>query len=128
MKSIINNTVLLYCLLKHFSEQNQHFIDKMNHKLHYLAIPLFQNEIGDRSFEKCSLLKGILIPSSLFIISHSAFSECTSLAQIMIPSSMTHNMNYTFMESLVEILIPSSVSKIKNLLSPNNSMIFVFNY
>lgn len=68
------------------------------------------------SFEKCSSLMYIQIPSSVLLIKNRAFRECTSLTSIVIPKSVNSIGNNAFEEciSLMDIKIPSTVISIGN--------------
>ena len=71
-------------------------------------------EIGEYTFEGCSSLTSIDIPSSVTTIGRSAFSGCTSLTSINIPSSVTEIGRGAFegCSSLTSITFPSSVTTI----------------
>ena len=45
--------------------------------------------IGDRAFEKCTVLTEAVIPDSVTYIGDSAFSECTGLKTLVVPDSVT---------------------------------------
>ena len=71
-------------------------------------------EIGDYTFDGCSSLTGISIPSSVTRIGEYAFRGCSSLTNITIPSSVTEIGKGAFAgcSSLTSISIPSSVTRI----------------
>ena len=79
-------------------------------------IPSSLCRIGNNTFSYCKSLKKINfeLPSSLTSIGNGVFQSCESLSQISIPSSVTSIGNYTFYEckSLKQIPIPSSVTSI----------------
>jgi len=70
--------------------------------------------IGDGTFEKCSSLTSITIPSGVTSIGDGAFYDCSSLTSITIPSSVTSigDCAFTYCSSLTSITIPSSVTSI----------------
>ena len=70
--------------------------------------------IVEKSFQSCSSLIEITIPSSVRSIEDYAFSDCSSLKQITIPFSVTSIGKESFdrCSSLEQIIIPSSVTDI----------------
>ncbi|KAK8840170.1 hypothetical protein M9Y10_031110 [Tritrichomonas musculus] len=83
-----------------------------------LFIPSSLDKIGNRTFCSCTSLKKINFehPSSVTSIGNNAFNSCTSLTQIEIPSSVTSIGNYALShcKSLTRITIPSSVTVIEH--------------
>ncbi|KAK8896958.1 beta-1,3-glucan linked protein [Tritrichomonas musculus] len=71
--------------------------------------------ISNHSFEKCSLLTEITIPSSVNSIEDHAFEDCSSLVKVLFekPATITYIGSYAFKgcSSLERIEIPSSVIK-----------------
>ena len=72
--------------------------------------------IGYSSFQGCTGLTGVTIPSSVMSIGERAFRGCTGLTSVTIPSSVTSIGNDTFSdcENLTSVTIPSSVTSIGN--------------
>ena len=70
--------------------------------------------IGDYTFDGCTSLISITIPSSVTSIGINAFSSCTSLTSITIPDSVTSIDGYVFLncKSLTSITMPSSITNI----------------
>ena len=70
--------------------------------------------IGERAFERCSVLASVSIPDSVTDIGRWAFSECGSLTGVAIPNSVTYIENRTFYKcsSLANVTIPDSVTGI----------------
>ncbi|KAK8849985.1 hypothetical protein M9Y10_018579 [Tritrichomonas musculus] len=81
-----------------------------------IFVPSSFSKIGNRTFFRCSSLKKINFEShsSLTSIGEYVFSGCSSLTQIAIPSSVTSIGHYAFYgcSSLTQIVIPSSVTSI----------------
>mgnify|MGYP001118754533 CR=1 FL=1 len=75
-------------------------------------LPIGMN--GGGSFNGCSSLEEVTIPSSVNLIGNFSFSKCTSLTKISLPSSLTSIGNGVFFgcSSLTEITIPSSMKSI----------------
>ncbi len=67
--------------------------------------------IGESSFQNCSGLTGITIPSGVTTIGNSAFMDCTGLTSVTIPSSVTTIDNNAFAKctSFTEITSLASV-------------------
>ena len=61
-----------------------------------IAIPSSVTSIGDYSFFGCSSLTSIAIPSSVTSIGDYAFNSCSSLTSVVIPSSVTSIGDYAF--------------------------------
>ena len=76
-----------------------------------IIIPSSITEIGNFAFYGCSSLTQVTIPSSLTEIERSTFNGCSSLTQITIPSSVTKIGSYAFelCSSLTQITIPSGI-------------------
>ena len=70
--------------------------------------------IGEQSFQSCSSLIEVTIPSSLTSIGDSAFAACGALSEITIPYGVKKIGNSAFVDcnSLTEVIIPSSVTSI----------------
>ena len=68
--------------------------------------------IGNSTFEGCTSLTSVKIPSSVTRIYDSAFKGCSSLTSVNIPSSVTEIGWYAFKDcsSLTSVNIPSSVT------------------
>lgn len=80
-------------------------------------VPNETKKIGDYSFEGCSSLNSITLPSGLTTIGNDAFKGCESLESIEIPSKVSYMGYSVFQEcsSLTSINIPASVTSIGNL-------------
>ena len=76
-----------------------------------VVLPSTIENIGINSFAKCFKLKSIIIPQSVESISRAAFANCTSLSEITLPENMEMIEEYTFSEctSLCKITIPSKI-------------------
>ena len=72
--------------------------------------------IGNKSFEWCSNLTGVVIPESVISLGEWAFNGCSSLTSINIPDSVTSVGKYAFYScsSLASIIIPESVTSIND--------------
>ena len=79
--------------------------------------PCSITHINSSTFEKCTSLKQIIIPSSVIRIDEKAFYQCSSLAQVSFekPSSLVSIGEYAFYDcdSLRKVSIPPSVTKME---------------
>ena len=87
---------------------------KNNQNINSVKIDFYVQQIGPRSFHKCSSLTSVNIPSSIISIGEESFKECTSLADISIPSSVNSLCDSSFANcsSIRSITIPSSITSI----------------
>ena len=72
--------------------------------------------IGEWSFEYCSGLTSVTIPSSVTSIGCGAFGNCSGLTSVTIPSSVTNICDSVFWgcSGLTSVTIPSSVTDIRS--------------
>ena len=77
----------------------------------YLAVLSGINSIGNNNFKHCTLLRDIVLPSTVHTIGSQAFAGCESLTKVIIPYGVTNIMNYAFVDckNLREVYIPDSV-------------------
>ena len=70
--------------------------------------------IGERTFEGCKDMTGIVIPNGIKEIGNFAFNDCTSLADVSLPDTITEIADFLFDDciSLTDIIIPGNVTKI----------------
>jgi len=70
--------------------------------------------VGERTFEGCKDMTGVVIPNGIKEIGDFAFNDCSSLVYISLPNTITEIAGFVFDDciSLVDILIPDSVTKI----------------
>ena len=80
-------------------------------------VPNETKKVGDYSFQGCSSLNSITLPSGLTTIGNDAFQGCESLKSIEIPSKVSYMGYSVFQEcsSLTSINIPASVTSIGTL-------------
>lgn len=93
--------------------------------LKYVEIPTSVVSIDPFAFRECSSLEEIVIPSSVKAIGNFAFSRCFSLRKISISSSVKEIGSFCFSEctSLTHIFIPFSVKDFgKSILSKCTSL------
>lgn len=95
---------------------------KNNHNIDTIIIDSTVKEISggtfNGSFQECTSIKNVFIPSSVTIIESYSFRGCSSLEKIIIPPSVKEIGNFAFSEctSLKKVVIPSSVIEIGNFL------------
>lgn len=70
--------------------------------------------IGERTFEGCKDMTGIVIPNGIKEIGNFAFNDCISLADVSLPDTITEIADFLFDDciSLTDIIIPGNVTKI----------------
>ena len=85
-------------------------------KITYNGNTYVVTSIGERTFDGCSSLTSVEIPTSVTSIGSYAFSYCTGLTSIEIPNSVTTIGRYAFSvcRGLTSIEIPTSVTSIGN--------------
>ena len=81
-----------------------------------IELPSGVIEIGYSTFEECTSLTSINIPSGVTSLGQKAFSGCTSLTSIGLPSGLTSIgvSAFTYCTSLTSIELPSGVTEIGN--------------
>ena len=88
-------------------------------------LPSTISKIGDRAFEECLSLESITIPDGVNYIGNGAFWDCTVLTDLSLPMALTEIGEYAFMNcsSLKKIVLPKAVEKISdNAFSGCNSL------
>ncbi len=85
-------------------------------KIHWLIVDEGVTSIGGASFNNCSELSKVILPSTLESIGKFAFEECFQLSEITIPDSVSYIGEKAFngCSSLSDITIPSSVTYMGN--------------
>lgn len=80
----------------------------------YMASMSGITAIGNNAFKGCSMLRDIVLPSTVHTIGSQAFADCISITKVVIPYGVTNIMNYAFAgcSSLQEVYIPDSVTMI----------------
>jgi len=70
--------------------------------------------VGERTFEGCKDMTGVVIPNGIKEIGDFAFNDCTGLVSVSLPNTITEVAGFVFDDciSLVDISIPDSVTKI----------------
>lgn len=70
--------------------------------------------VGDRAFEKCSSLTGIVIPEGVTSIGEDAFFDCTALASVALPDGLVEIKRgaFRYSEALQSVIIPNGVTTI----------------
>ncbi|BFU22466.1 leucine rich repeat protein bspa family [Entamoeba histolytica] len=120
VNSLGNECFSFYSILTPINIPN---IIKMRHSfdrcstLTTVNIPTSVTQIGDRCFSKCTSLQSINIPTSVIEIGNKCFFECYSLTSIAIPTNVSKIGDRCFYgcKSLTSIEIPTSVTEIGNL-------------
>ena len=82
-----------------------------------VVLPNGMKSISFFSFDRCSALEEVNLPSNLIFLGDTAFQQCESLnCEIIIPQGITQIYKYTFAfcTNLREIIIPSSVELIED--------------
>ncbi len=86
--------------------------DYMN--VSYLSMLSGVTYVGNNTFKNCSMLRDIVIPSTVHTIGRQAFANCESITKVVIPYGVVNIMNYAFAgcKNLREVYIPDSVAMI----------------
>ncbi len=61
-----------------------------------IVFPDTLKELGEGSFQECSMLKSVALPDSLEVIGYKAFSECKVLSHIRLPENLNEIRPYAF--------------------------------
>ena len=79
-----------------------------------VTIPSTVTEISGHAFSGCTALKSVTMPANLSSMGGSAFSDCTALEEIALPDGVQTIGNYAFSgcTNLRSIIIPLSVTEI----------------
>ena len=80
----------------------------------YVAAMSGITTIGNNTFKGCTILRDIVLPSTVHTIGSQAFADCISVTKVVIPYGTTNIMNYAFAGcmSLQEVYIPDTVTMI----------------
>ena len=79
-----------------------------------VVLPSSITNIGDYAFRGCDSLTSVVIPNSVTTIGDYAFNNCSSLTSVVIPDSVTSigHVAFAYCTSLTSIVIPNSVTTI----------------
>ncbi len=97
--------------IKDFSNKTKSPFTEDFQNISYLAVMSGVSYIGNNTFKDCSVLRDIILPSTVHTIGSQAFADCESLTKIIIPYGVTNILNYAFIncKNLREIYIPDTV-------------------
>ena len=90
-----------------------------------VTIPSGVTTIGERAFDRCTSLTGVIIPDGVTTIDNYAFRGCTGLKSVTIPDSVT-TIGYQAFDgcsSLKSVTIPDSVTSLADNAFPSTTQL-----